>query len=153
MTALITLLTVAISTAGLVHLTFTNPKRLRSLKRPPIERRYARLARAAVWTPGLLLAVMGETAALVMWLAALTTIGWALAAAPVTTGAAMQSIAAAQLRRAGDAAFGVVWSLGRALSALTARLPRLPLPSLPQRAAVATPDTTRIETLEQRVAE
>lgn len=90
MTSVAVIIALAVSVWGLWHLQSTNPKRLRSLKQEPAERRHAHVARLAVWAPGVLLVVLGQFSAFVMWLAALTVIGWALVAAPTTTFALVQ---------------------------------------------------------------
>lgn len=86
MSALLLLVALAISIAGVGYLCVTNVRRRRILGQDTSQdRRHVFAARALVWAPGLMLIVLGQTAGVVMWFAALTTIGWAIVAAPITT--------------------------------------------------------------------
>ncbi|MEM7058159.1 MAG: hypothetical protein AAF557_11260 [Pseudomonadota bacterium] len=85
MTFWISIAAIAISMVGLTHLAFTNPKRRRTLSQEQVQLRRIVPARCAVWIPGIVLAVLGEAAAFVIWIAALTVLGWVLAAAPIST--------------------------------------------------------------------
>lgn len=81
MTVLASLLALAISVAGLVYLTATDPKRRRSFRlsaRP----RFAIVGWIVAIAPGAALLVAGETAAFLIWIAAATIVGWLLAARP-----------------------------------------------------------------------
>ncbi|MEM7188870.1 MAG: hypothetical protein AAF439_04595 [Pseudomonadota bacterium] len=87
MTTFLLLAALAISLVGVVQLTFTNPRRRRILGQDIKEEgRSVLRSRILVWAPGIALIVLGETAGVVMWFAGLTTIGWAIVSAPLTTG-------------------------------------------------------------------
>lgn len=80
MTAVLPLSAVAVTLLGLAYLTATDPKRRRAFKRPPPSRRLVLPAFALVFAPGVALLVFGQGAAFVMWLGAVTVLGWLVAA-------------------------------------------------------------------------
>lgn len=79
MTAVLPLSAVAVTLLGLAYLTATDPKRRRAFKLPP-HRRLVLPAFVLVLAPGVVLLVFGQGAAFVMWLGAVTVLGWLVAA-------------------------------------------------------------------------
>lgn len=76
-----TLLALALSTALLGLLAWRDPKRLRNRLRPGPEPLPPGLRRALGWAsllPGLVLAFVGQWPALLIWLGACCSLGWAL---------------------------------------------------------------------------
>ncbi|MEM6546279.1 MAG: hypothetical protein AAF713_00885 [Pseudomonadota bacterium] len=81
MTAIWTIVALAVSTLGIGYLAATDAKRRRVFRRPPLEkRRWTFLARTAVFAPAVPLIVVGDLAALVIWMGAATVLGWGIAA-------------------------------------------------------------------------
>lgn len=88
MIAFAALFLVAITMVGLGHLVLTDPKRRRVLGQSPyIGKRRIWLARILVWAPGIAAAVAGQLVLFVIWLGALTLLGYAIAAAPAGSSA------------------------------------------------------------------
>lgn len=82
MTVIVTLAAIGLSLAGIVLLTATDPKRRRVFGLPDAKHRPAALACLLILAPGVALLIAGQSAAFVMWLAAVPLAGWALAAIP-----------------------------------------------------------------------
>ncbi|EKE78928.1 hypothetical protein P24_01215 [Oceanibaculum indicum P24] len=82
MTVTVTLAAILLSLAGIVLLTATDPKRRRVFGLPDAKHRPAVLACLLILAPGVALLIAGQSAAFVMWLAAVPLAGWALAAIP-----------------------------------------------------------------------
>ncbi|MCH2395236.1 hypothetical protein [Oceanibaculum sp.] len=78
----VTLAAVLLSLAGIVLLTATDPKRRRVFGLPDAKYRPAAIACLLILAPGVALLIAGQSAAFVMWLAAVPLAGWALAAIP-----------------------------------------------------------------------
>ncbi|MEO0622179.1 MAG: hypothetical protein AAFU49_00385 [Pseudomonadota bacterium] len=115
MTGPASLLAVAVTVAGQAVLRLSDAKRRRVFSLPA--RRFGPLrvlARGAVWLPGVALVLLGDVAALVIWMGAATVTGWAIAC--VTP----EHVAGLCLRLTEGASRGV-----RRLSALRARDARL----------------------------
>ena len=80
MTLAWTLAALAISLPALYALRWTDPKRRRILELPMLTgQRRTVLPWLGVFLPGIVLFVIGASAALIIWLAALTVLGWLLA--------------------------------------------------------------------------
>lgn len=82
MTVTVTLAAILLSLAGIVLLTATDPKRRRVFGLPDAKHRPAGLACLLILVPGVVLLIAGQSAAFVMWLAAVPLAGWGLAAFP-----------------------------------------------------------------------
>lgn len=80
MTVPVTLAAVAVTLLALAHLTATDPKRRRAFKLPPPRRRFAWPAGVLALAPGAALLAAGAGAAFVIWLGAITVLGWLIAA-------------------------------------------------------------------------
>ncbi|MFO7483774.1 hypothetical protein [Oceanibaculum nanhaiense] len=81
-TVIVTLAAILLSLAGIIVLTATDPKRRRVSGLPEARRRPAALASILIFVPGIALLIAGQSAAFVMWLAAVPLAGWLLAALP-----------------------------------------------------------------------
>lgn len=81
-TVIVTLAAILLSLAGIAVLAATDPKRRRVFGLPEARRRPAALACLLTLAPGAALLIAGQSAAFVMWLAAVPLIGWGLAALP-----------------------------------------------------------------------
>lgn len=81
---LATLAAILVSLAGIILLIASDPKRRRVFGLPEARRRPATLACLLILAPGAALLIAGQSAAFVMWLAAVPLVGWALAAVPPT---------------------------------------------------------------------
>ncbi|WP_439515743.1 hypothetical protein [Oceanibaculum nanhaiense] len=81
-TVTVTLAAILLSLAGIIVLTATDPKRRRVSGLPEAKRRPAALANVLIFAPGIALLIAGQSAAFVMWLAAVPLAGWLLAALP-----------------------------------------------------------------------
>ncbi len=140
MTAFLSILALVISSAGVLYLASTNAKRLRAFNRQvPDARRWALVARIAIFAPGILLITGGFTAAFVIWMGAITVLGWGIAAFSPTkidrAQAWLENFGAVSAQR--TAALQV--SARDRLASLTSR--------------IAKGDSDRIAALEARVAE
>lgn len=82
MTVTVTLAAILLSLAGIVALTVTDPKRRRVSGLPEARRRPLALASLLIFAPGIALLIAGQSAAFVMWLAAVPLAGWGIAALP-----------------------------------------------------------------------
>lgn len=84
MTVFLFLTAMIISSAGLYYLWYTNERRRRALKLPPIDwptyGRNKKIALSMVFVPGVFLLFFGTAASILMWLGALPLFGWALSA-------------------------------------------------------------------------
>lgn len=79
MTVWITLMAIFISVLGIYRHLTTNLKRRHGMRQAAYEgNAYTALAWIVVIVPGLILLVIGQSAAFVMWLGALPIIGWLL---------------------------------------------------------------------------
>ncbi|MEM6680337.1 MAG: hypothetical protein AAF675_20930 [Pseudomonadota bacterium] len=85
MTGLLAFLALAVSTAALLYLRVTDPRRRRVFNLPPLDRDRPLLAQAALWLPAVGLILLGNLAALVIWMGGIAVIGWAVAAATPNT--------------------------------------------------------------------
>ncbi|MEM9765468.1 MAG: FlxA-like family protein [Pseudomonadota bacterium] len=79
MTAWLSLLSIAMSALALAYLRATDAKRRRLFGLPPVTRRFAPVAKLAIWLPGVALGLLGNVAALVIWMGATTVVGWGIA--------------------------------------------------------------------------
>lgn len=79
-TVSVTLAAILLSLAGILVLTVTDPKRRRVFGLPDAKHRPAALACLLILAPGVALLIAGQSAAFVMWLAAVPLAGWGLAA-------------------------------------------------------------------------
>lgn len=140
-TVALTLAAIAVSTAGVAHLTATDPKRLRTfgLQSVGVNRRSA--AWAAIYLPGLTLLIVDEWAAAMMWLGGMPLIGWAITVTPPDAYQTWR----ARLRR--GRAIIVRWA-----DRQRAAIRRLALRRSPA-ADTSASSRARIEELELRVAE
>lgn len=136
------LLAVAASVAALAWLAASDPKRRRVFGFAPVAQRRRRLSIAALVLPGVLLAATGVWAGFVIWLAALTVLGWCLAALSPTR----QARLAAALR---TGAADLIAAGRRAKTRLQGVLDG----SAEAGAALPAEAIERIAALEQRVAE
>lgn len=81
MTVILCLLAVAVTMAAISYLAVTDPKRRRTFGMPEPERpRRPWVGISAVFAPGLVLLLLGNGAAFVVWLGALSVAGWGVAA-------------------------------------------------------------------------
>lgn len=128
----------AVSTAVLIHLARTDPKRRRVFGLPEHQgRRWTKASVAVLIAPGIALLATGDAAGFTIWLGALTVIGWGIAALNPGRSAAVGAAFRRSIGRTGTAALGV-WHGVCSMRDLYVTL----------RAAPA-----RIEALEARVAE
>ncbi|MEM7508379.1 MAG: hypothetical protein AAF415_16725 [Pseudomonadota bacterium] len=146
MIALLTLLALTVSSAGIAYLAATDPKRRRAFRQVELTApRRTVLARIAVFAPGVALVTLGSAGPVVIWAGALTVFGWAIAA--------LSPLHIASIRALSTRVFGrleqrlsrvrAAWAEAR-LNASTAVATRL---------AVRDPaDRERIAALEKRVA-
>ncbi|MDF1735099.1 MAG: hypothetical protein P1U37_07430 [Minwuia sp.] len=135
-------LAIMASFAALVWRASTDPKRRRVFDLPPTARRHRpRLALVAFVVPGILLVATGAWAGLVVWMAALTVLGWRLAA-----------ISPIWLTRTADALRTSTARLAAGAAAFVSRL-RTTLARLTGEGDVADAETARrLAALEDRVA-
>lgn len=77
--ALITLIAVAISLAGIGLLARCDPKRRRAAGLGPADAKQRQKALALVFAPVLLLAIVGQTSPFVLWIAIVSVAGWIIA--------------------------------------------------------------------------
>lgn len=143
-TPLLTLLAIAVSAVGVAHLTAVDPKRRRAFRLDaPSKPGRTGLAWAALYIPGLVLLVMDQWAAFLMWLGGAPLVGWGIAATPPGTYARLKRRAlrrlvglrqSARALRQGVAApqqaffmrdRAVVSSMQRQIAALEARIATL----------------------------
>lgn len=128
MNTFLTLLAIAVSVAALLRLSFTDPKRRRAFGQAPYPGpRRPRLAWIVALLPGGLVIPLAGGPGFVLWLGALTVVGWALIAIPPSWGEAF----AAGLERWFGGIAGRAARLGRrareGLARLGARLPAAPV--------------------------
>ncbi|MEM0922425.1 MAG: hypothetical protein AAGF44_01055 [Pseudomonadota bacterium] len=161
MTGPLTILALILSGIGLAYLAVTDPKRRRAFAQPVLERRRWKLvARLLVFLPGFGLAFLGDVAAVIIWLGAITVLGWGIAAlSPLHIDALKSKSREAAgnyaMRLAGlatplRAAAGVVlgslsWALSKGVERVTPG--QVPVLVLPSRRG----DSARIAELEARV--
>jgi hypothetical protein len=141
---LVTLSAIAVSLAALLWLSFTDPKRRRAFARPPYTGpRRVGFAWSAALLPGLFLPALAGGPGLVLWLGALTVIGWGLIAIPPGEGGAL----ARAIDRLAAWLGHQIDAFGRGLAALRASRP------LRARGAASAPLTlaARVAALEAQV--
>jgi hypothetical protein len=104
---LATLAAILVSLAGILLLAASDPKRRRVFGLPEARRRPVTLACLCLAAPGAALLIAGQSAAFVMWLAAVPLVGWALSAFSPTEvariGSGLTSAARALFRRSSGA--------------------------------------------------
>ena len=148
MNTFLTLLAIAVSMAALLWLSHTDPKRRSAFRLPPFTgARHVRLAWAVALLPGLVVIPLGGGPGFVLWLGALTVVGWALIAIPP----GREGAAAQALDRLLARVLGRFEALARAARRGLAGL----RPRLPARAGGpfgATPLAERVADLEHKVS-
>ncbi|MEM6355030.1 MAG: hypothetical protein AAF844_05020 [Pseudomonadota bacterium] len=80
MTTFLSIVTIAISVSALVYMRATDAKRRRVFGLKPRPRRFPLLVRGALWLPAIALIALGNVAALLIWMGAVTVAGWGIAA-------------------------------------------------------------------------
>lgn len=125
MTAWLSLLSIAVSAVALTYLRATDAKRRRLFGLVPVPRRFPIAAKLAVWLPGIALGLLGDVAALVIWMGATTVVGWGIASLTpqIVTSAAQAArvvlaVLAAQASLLTDRARSMARSLRRGIEAV-----------------------------------
>ena len=143
MTGLLVVLALAMSIAGIFYLAMTDAKRRRVFGLAAVEvRRWVWPARCAVFGPGMLLAALGNMAGFVIWLGALTVLGWTVAALPPTRLREMQKSMNADL----------ITSRDRRKSAIASLRSRVAVSMAGTGMTFGREDPARLAALEARVA-
>ena len=160
MNAVFAIAAVLVSTAAVVHLTRTDPKRRRVFGLPDYEnRRRTGASLALLFAPGAALLVAGDGAGFTIWLGALTVLGWGIAAmSPAQAGSlrsGMSAFAGCALTRTASGWRGAVHGLhaaragilflrdgGERIALLEARIDRLEAELQEVEASTRQPDST-----------